>query len=568
MKKLLEQIKLNYRLKDEEAAFDVVAPSLILNRSPLISFNEYWIKKEVSGKYQNSAHDGKIDAIYFNINHNDEIIEAYFFQNEVTNFAKSKMVSVCNSINLNFIEDNDCSELPDYLDLVPFQKKFRDIKIDYENYTVKYIVSFSRLNSDFRESALEEYKNEVEASCPKIRFNYYGKSYFENQIERIQNIQLNEEFNDVSYNVDTEGFIEVTSDKFKTINAVISDKTILKMISEECKKNYDLSRLFNDNVRGLIELSDINNEILKTIEDEGDSFFAYNNGVTIFCDYVNDANHEQRIKIKNPRILNGQQTIAQMYKQSLLNKQSKVIAKFIMINPDFEVSQAIKIDLMNNLCKTSNRSNQVDMLGLVANDIFFRSLKAKFASQGIEIKIKKGEFLEKISFFNLMKYDFEDLFKIWCSTFFERPDYAKAKGKAIELLYQSLFNDKCEFSNLTKMNNLDNFYYQLKYTLIIHNIKDVIQSNLKISFYENASAFINYIIFKENMNPFDLDFIEIESRIDKCIKRRKASLKNEDKEYDHNTYFKSLKPVRDYLQIFHKKEHSKSIKYLDRIVKV
>ena len=94
-------------------------------------------------------------------------------------------------------------------------KKFRLIKNDNENYTVKYIVSCSRLNFVFREPALDEYKVEIEAAYPKIRFYYYGKTYFKKQIQRIQNIQLNDEFNDISYNFDTEGFIEVTSNKNK-----------------------------------------------------------------------------------------------------------------------------------------------------------------------------------------------------------------------------------------------------------------------------------------------------------------------------------------------------------------
>ena len=69
-------------------------------------------------------------------------------------------------------------------------------------------------------------------------------------------------------------------------------------------------RIFARNVRGYLGSTKINKNIEKTLADEPENFWYYNNGITIVCDQAEHVTRKGRnfLKVENPQIINGQQT--------------------------------------------------------------------------------------------------------------------------------------------------------------------------------------------------------------------------------------------------------------------
>jgi hypothetical protein len=93
-------------------------------------------------------------------------------------------------------------------------------------------------------------------------------------------------------------------------------------------------RLFARNIRGFLGRgSDVNRSIEETLKDEPQKFWYFNNGVTIICDEAKESGTagRKRLQIKNPQIINGQQTSTML---SLSGQtEAELLVKVIAIPP-------------------------------------------------------------------------------------------------------------------------------------------------------------------------------------------------------------------------------------------
>jgi hypothetical protein len=110
--------------------------------------------------------------------------------------------------------------------------------------------------------------------------------------------------------------------------------------------------LFYDNVRAYQGDTNINNEIMQTIEENPEMFILLNNGITIVCDKFDSA--RRRISIKNPQIVNGCQTCNVIFNYYLKNH-------FKQINMPLALKVIATEDnnLVNQVVRTTNRQNIV-----------------------------------------------------------------------------------------------------------------------------------------------------------------------------------------------------------------
>ena len=69
-------------------------------------------------------------------------------------------------------------------------------------------------------------------------------------------------------------------------------------------------RLFARNIRGFLGDTEINSEIEATLKSKPQYFWYYNNGITIVCDQAEEISGggRQILRVRNPQIINGQQT--------------------------------------------------------------------------------------------------------------------------------------------------------------------------------------------------------------------------------------------------------------------
>ena len=137
----------------------------------------------------------------------------------------------------------------------------------------------------------------------------YDDTYFRliDSIELKRMCEENENtFSSVMTVIDNFGLAEVFGVDNSLI-ALLSAPELVKMITTD--EQLLRQSLFTDNVRDYQGDTDINSEIMRTIESVPSNFALLNNGITIVCTNVLMSN--RKITLSNPQIVNGCQKLYQ-----------------------------------------------------------------------------------------------------------------------------------------------------------------------------------------------------------------------------------------------------------------
>ena len=93
-------------------------------------------------------------------------------------------------------------------------------------------------------------------------------------------------------------------------------------------------RLFARNIRGFLgRNTSVNRGITATLNIEPDRFIYYNNGVTILCDHAERKAQKGQdiLYVRNPQIINGQQTTRTLAEHADLAAKATVLVKVIRV---------------------------------------------------------------------------------------------------------------------------------------------------------------------------------------------------------------------------------------------
>ena len=180
---------------------------------------------------------------------------------------------------------------------------------------------------------------------------------------------------------------------------VDSDKAIIKMSgnkswvltisAEEIRSlvvKYD-DKLFRKNVRNFLGKSLTNKKIINTLGKEPDYFWYYNNGITVLCDKANIVMEKKYIRLENPQVVNGCQTV-----MSIKNFDGELKGEVMV-----RVIESTDHEFINSLTLYQNSSNPVSKRDLKSNDPVQIRLKHEFERQGYYYEIKRGEDYETMS---------------------------------------------------------------------------------------------------------------------------------------------------------------------------
>lgn len=237
------------------------------------------------------------------------------------------------------------------------------------------------------------------------------------------------------------------------------------------KAHVDLNVLF-DNVRGFILRSKFNDNIIKSLSDEPQRFFYYNNGITIIAKDIKSS--ESRIggkwnfSISDFQVVNGGQTLRSIHKfnqddeKNMVNKLNKahVLVRFLRISDD---------NLRNKIGEFTNSQNAIslsDLRSLRSEQIL---LEQFLETHGIQYFRKKGDFKDSKSYrYSIGK---ERLGQLLLSTMNKRPEVATNKKKEIfDSLYEELFisNEKLLSKETVDLifdyQNIESFYRRSRYS--------------------------------------------------------------------------------------------------------
>lgn len=147
--------------------------------------------------------------------------------------------------------------------------------------------------------------------------------------------------------------------------------------------HYDRNLLFRKNVRNFLDKSETNVRITDTLKDSEDSsnFWFYNNGITILCRDASNDSDNKHIRLEDPQVINGCQTIT-----SIKNYSGDTGADALV-----RVIASDDNDLMDKIVFYQNSSNPVKKRDLKSNDPVQVRLHRELLKRRWYYEIKSGE---------------------------------------------------------------------------------------------------------------------------------------------------------------------------------
>ncbi len=127
-------------------------------------------------------------------------------------------------------------------------------------------------------------------------------------------------------------------------------------------------RIFARNIRGFLGSTDINRGMSYTLRQEPEKFWYYNNGITIVCDkaiHIRERG-EDRLRIENPQIINGQQTTRVLAENP--SPRASVLVRVTAFPRETSEGEEVFGRLLENVVAATNRQNPIYASDLRAND--------------------------------------------------------------------------------------------------------------------------------------------------------------------------------------------------------
>lgn len=203
---------------------------------------------------------------------------------------------------------------------------------------------------------------------------FIQKTYQINETKLFHIVKSND--NDYKVNLKfAEGFtLSNEQEMEQTIVTLCEAEQLISILKNE--DGMIRSNMFDANVRAYQGNTDVNNEIMKTLQECPENFVLYNNGITIVCSRLDQKG--KSLKIETPQIVNGCQTCNSLftaYKKKIDVSKVKVIVKIIETTVE-SVTQGI--------VRGTNRQNIVYEEAFETIRQFHKDLEDFFNIMGIQ----------------------------------------------------------------------------------------------------------------------------------------------------------------------------------------
>ena len=131
------------------------------------------------------------------------------------------------------------------------------------------------------------------------------------------------------------------------------------------KQKASFSVLF-DNVRGFKQKSTYNKNILKSLKEEPEKFFMYNNGITIIADDIHakkiNSNKRLKLDLKNIQVLNGGQTLRTIHSFNQLDENN--ITDYLSKSETLVRIFKTQDEFINKIAEYTNSQNPISNVDL------------------------------------------------------------------------------------------------------------------------------------------------------------------------------------------------------------
>ena len=150
------------------------------------------------------------------------------------------------------------------------------------------------------------------------------------------------------------------------------------------------NKLFNENIRGFLGDSVVNEDMQNTILQYPENFLYYNNGITLLCDsFVKKPLVQQNagtFDAKNLKVVNGAQTVGTIGKAY---NQSPDSVEKIWVSVKLISLENCPQEFGENVTKKTNTQNRIEKRDFVSLDPLQDKLKTELAILGVDYHIKR-----------------------------------------------------------------------------------------------------------------------------------------------------------------------------------
>lgn len=315
--------------------------------------------------FTDGANDGGIDFVH-NDGYRINLIQGKSGENLTFNEIRDALTKM--SITINDFRANNIDKYSDLL-----KANLRNVLEASSTDEIELTIFTNTDLSNELVKKIEDLKNNSEFESYTV--NVYGKDDIETQVLNIDEASMSIPMGVLE--LDDKNYIEYAD----------GDGAIFTIKANSLKNLYiDYSKkgLFGYNLREQISQKSVDTAIDKTISNEREKFWFFNNGITIGCkDYRPDG---KTVKLYDFSIINGAQTT------SKIGKSTEIDA-----NHDFclvcKVIKSADDDFMRDISKASNSQKPIKDRDLKANSVEQRTLQKHFIDNGkyqLAVEIKRG----------------------------------------------------------------------------------------------------------------------------------------------------------------------------------
>ena len=229
-------------------------------------------------------------------------------------------------------------------------------------------------------------------------------------------------------------------------------------------------------------------ELINNKKSLPEKFAFLHNGVTIYSTKVNPLRETKTIELTNPSVLNGCQTIksAFFFYQDAFSKNKLNLDLWNKIPISIRVVSTTDKELWREVAEANNRQNSMSAAALRANDEIQIHLENEFKDLKIFYERQEGAF-ENMSRDNREKFEEE------YSNSIKEPIYIDTLAQTIvcvselALSYSTRVNEVFESKKLYDKIFSNKNLYNLRFLILAHNIRRVIEYAIRNAIPGNAS---------------------------------------------------------------------------------
>ncbi len=283
---------------------------------------------------------------------------------EIAQFLSNTKRFFENSIGEDFIEQLHQSNEDDVLEVAKFiydyEEKFLQVRV--------VLVTNCLLSKTISDLTIKESewfnKLPTELDVWDIR-RFYDNETTLGTTESIQIDFVNE------YNQDIPTLsAHLDSSKYHSFLCVVPGIVIAKLY-----KQYG-ARLLEANVRSFLQFrGKVNKGMRRTLRNDPDMFFAYNNGITATAEDCTLGDNGNITKLTNLQIVNGGQTTATLF-NSLLKGDSDLEGVFVQMKLSI-IDDEIDKEVVPNISRFANTQNKITDSDFFSNHPFHRKMEGK-----------------------------------------------------------------------------------------------------------------------------------------------------------------------------------------------